>query len=236
MCSLRSVLRKGSCSSWPLLLMIAPAFGLLSGYFSAFRGPVPSRRRRSPRPEGLFPHVRIPPAPELDAQRRPDEAEGLAKGALEVTPIARRHRAERRTVHHDDRRVAPTLVGVAKLRANEPRPRRRLACNRVDQRPREARRGQLRHRGPVRLVDRRHERAQTLAAQRRHEANAREAEERELPLERALGALARAFVATIPLVDRDDEGPPALEHVTGDMRVLIRDAFGGVDDEDRDVG
>jgi hypothetical protein len=42
---LRSVFKNGSCSSCPLLLMVAPAFSYFRGYFNRFPPTVPSGER-----------------------------------------------------------------------------------------------------------------------------------------------------------------------------------------------
>ena len=62
-----------------------------------------------------------------------------------------------------------------------------------------------------------------------------EAEEAEFPRQLGFHALAGFLAGGVPFVHRDHHGAPALEHVAGDVRILLGDAFGRVEHEDGDV-
>ena len=66
----------------------------------------------------------------------------------------------------------------------------------------------------------------------------REVEERHLapdPLDVLVEGPVGLVGDQVPLVHRDDEALPLLDHVPGDMGVLVRQPLDGIDDEDRDV-
>src|SRR5262244_3723691 len=119
MCSLRRVLRNGSCSNCPLLLMMASLLWFLGGttcvglilyssfWFYTIGLP----------PRGGSLSIRIGSAPELDAQGCALQFESVPEKTFQIAAIALRNIVERVAVDDDTRRVSTALMGVAQLRA-----------------------------------------------------------------------------------------------------------------------
>ena len=138
-------------------------------------------------------------------------------------------------MNDDARRVDAALVRIAQLGPEDPVLSRRLLCDGGDQRARELRGGQARHRRGVGGVDRAHQLPQALALLRRDHVALGEAQKSELPLQVRLDALAHLPVGLVPLVHRDHDGAPALQDVAGDVRILIGHAVGRIEHQHGDV-
>src|SRR3990172_498228 len=126
MCSLRSVLRKGSCNSCPLLLMFASLWCSLGKLlYSLFR----NRAMRLASRAGA-PRIGICPRPELHPQGRSLQFESVPEESFQVSAVGFRHAVQGISVDHDAWRVDAALVGVARSGADRPRSWRLLLRHR----------------------------------------------------------------------------------------------------------
>src|SRR5471032_2885871 len=117
----------------------------------------------------------------------------------------------------NDGRVLSTLVRITKLRTNRSAAARLLKFDRVDQRARELRRGQLGHGGGVGVIHRFHELTDARLFQRRHIMEFSEVQKLELARKVGLGALSHMRVQSIPFVDSYHQRASLLDYETRDI-------------------
>src|ERR1700722_14865024 len=123
---------------------------------------------------------------------------------------------------------------VAQLDAPPANKRRLMRLERLLQRAGEMR-GRHLPKGCVMCAHRgAHEFANARAMARRNEEFGGELHEIELQIELPADLRALILLDTVPLVDRNDERPPALERKTEDARVLFGDGIVRVENENDD--
>src|SRR6185436_109991 len=113
-CSLRSRFRKGSCKSCPLLLTIFSVLEVRCWNATPYHSPgFPRTALSSGIGEGILRGT------QLDLHRRAHQLVVVADAPFQITLVDVADAFQRVAVDDDNRRVHPTLVGVAQLRTRD---------------------------------------------------------------------------------------------------------------------
>src|SRR6185437_5140405 len=186
-CSLRRVLRNGSCSICPLLLI-----GELRACYSASLALDPWPDEGGSREVGGWVaslaacggiRVGIDACLELYPKGRAPQLERVAEKMFQVAAIGVGHVRQRRPVDDDERRIDAALMGIAQLRPHVAGTRRLLSRHGELQRARESRRRQPCGGRRIRVIHRAQQCVDTLAFARRNVVLLGEREEGELAIE-----------------------------------------------------
>jgi len=159
----------------------------------------------------------------LDEHRSREQIVGLAEYVGEIARVGVGHGGGLVAVDHDARRVAAALVRVTQLDTPAAYQRWLVDGQRVLERARQL---ACRHGAHRRLVGAHrglHELPHTAPMARGDEMQRRKGHEVQFQGQLALDLLALLRCNPVPLVDRDDERPPALERQSQHARVLLGD-------------